>query len=85
MLDADAFEADVCEQMRGFVISYNAWFDRRKLKRRYERFVATKRAELRKLARKATDGTTREVLRRLESHLDAQARDAAARMRDLFW
>jgi hypothetical protein len=84
MLDADAFEADVCEQMRGFVISYNAWFDRRKLKRRYERFVATKRAELRKLAKKAADDE--EVLcRRLESHLDAQARDAAAKMRDLFW
>jgi hypothetical protein len=47
--------------------------------------LATKRAELRKLARKAADGATREVLRGLESHLDAQARDAAAKMHDLFW
>ena len=50
--DAEAFAADVCNMMNDFRRLYNFGFDKRKLQRRLERYIAAKRTELKKLALK---------------------------------
>ena len=48
--DEHAYANDVSKNMDDFKTLYRAQFDRRKLKRRFELYVVTKRAELKKLA-----------------------------------
>jgi len=48
--DEHTFAADVCKEMKHFKTNYYGSSDTRKLKRRFDRYVVTKRAELKKLA-----------------------------------